>query len=172
MTIAVLSDIHDNIWNLETALQIVQNRHAESLLFLGDFCAPFTLVQLAEGFSGPIHVVFGNNDGDQFLLTSKGGEYSHISIHGHFGEVALGGRKLALNHYPDLSERLAESGAYDAVFSGHNHLKQIEQRGQRGQRGNTLWANPGEVMGRFGEPSIGFYETEDNSFVHVAVQRA
>ncbi|NBC28991.1 MAG: YfcE family phosphodiesterase [Spirochaetes bacterium] len=168
MTIAVLSDIHDNIWNLETALHIVQNRDAESILFLGDFCAPFTLAQLAEGFSGPIHIVFGNNDGDQFLLTSKGGEYPHVSIHGHLGQVTLGGRKLALNHYPDLSERLAESGAYDAVFSGHNHLKHLEQRGQGGM---TLWANPGEVMGRFGEPSIGFYETQDNSFVHVAVQR-
>jgi hypothetical protein len=166
MTIAVLSDIHDNIWNLETALHIVENHNAESLLFLGDFCAPFTLVQLAEGFSGPIHIVFGNNDGDQFLLTSKGSEYSHLSIHGHFGEVTLGSRKVALNHYPDLSERLAESGAYDAVFSGHNHLKQLEQRGK------TLWANPGEVMGRFGEPSIGFYETNDNSFAHVAIERA
>ena len=161
MTIAVLSDVHDNIWNLETALQIVQNRDAESLLFLGDFCAPFTLVQLAEGFSGPIHIVFGNNDGDQFLLTSKGGEYSHVSIHGHFGEVNLGGRKMALNHYPDLSERLAESGAYDAVFSGHDHKK------YQHAKGSTLWANPGEVMGRFGEPSVGIYETGSGRFRHI-----
>ncbi|TVR68836.1 MAG: YfcE family phosphodiesterase, partial [Spirochaetaceae bacterium] len=67
MTIAVLSDIHDNIWNLEKALVQVKDQRAEVLLFLGDFCAPFTLAQIAEGFSGPVHAIFGNNDGDTFL---------------------------------------------------------------------------------------------------------
>jgi predicted phosphodiesterase len=27
------------------------------------------------------------------------------------------------------------------------------------QTGRTLWVNPGEVMGRFGEPSFGLYDT-------------
>jgi hypothetical protein len=163
MNIAVTSDIHDNIWNLARALELIQERDAQALLFLGDFCAPFTLVQLAQGFNGPIHAVFGNNDGDQFLLTGKAAEHANFSLHGHLGELTLGGRRIALNHYPDISERLAESGAYDAVFSGHNHLKQLEHRG------NTLWANPGEVMGRFGEPSFGLYDTQTGSFEHVPI---
>jgi uncharacterized protein len=54
MKIAVLSDIHDNIWALERLLEDLQ---ADVLIFCGDFCAPFTLAQIAEGFSGPIHVV-------------------------------------------------------------------------------------------------------------------
>ncbi|MFW5785632.1 MAG: YfcE family phosphodiesterase [bacterium] len=163
MIIAVTSDIHDNIWNLEKALELINDRHAQALLFLGDFCAPFTLVQLAKGYQGPIHAVFGNNDGDQFLLTSKAAEYANFTLHGHLGEVTIGGRRIAINHYPDISERLAESGAYDAVFSGHNHLRQLDQRGK------TLWANPGEVMGRFGEAGFGIYDTERHSFEHVPI---
>ena len=61
MKLYVLSDIHDNVWALERALKEMDSNN-NHLLFLGDFCAPFTLVQLAEEFSGPIHVVWGNNE--------------------------------------------------------------------------------------------------------------
>ena len=166
MKVAVLSDIHDNIWNLEKVLQDLRDRRAGALLFLGDFCAPFTLAQIAEGFTGPIHAVFGNNDGDPYLLTTIAGGFDHVSLHGHMAEIQIGGRRIALNHYPDVSRRLAESGAYDAVFSGHNHERQIETVGE------TLWANPGEVMGRFGICSYGIYETSTNAFEHVIVERA
>ena len=74
MKIAVLSDVHDNIWHLEKALNKLAELgdqgkiKIEVLLFLGDFCAPFSLKQIADAFSGPIHCIPGNNDGDMFLL--------------------------------------------------------------------------------------------------------
>ena len=37
MKIAVLSDIHDNIWKLETLLVGLE---ADVLVFCGNFCAP------------------------------------------------------------------------------------------------------------------------------------
>ncbi len=52
MKIAICSDIHDNIWALSRALPLMQG--AGALICCGDFCAPFTLVQLAEGFNGPM----------------------------------------------------------------------------------------------------------------------
>lgn len=163
MRIGVTSDIHDNIWNLETALSQIEARGAQTLLFLGDFCAPFTLKQLAEGFDGPIHAIFGNNDGDEFLLSQVASGFDHVTLHGQFAELELGGSKIALNHYPEISRRLAESAAYDAVFSGHNHTRQLEMVG------NSLWANPGEIMGRFGEPSWGIYDTTTKAFEHVRI---
>lgn len=164
MTIAVVSDIHDNIWNLERALEGIGTHSCERLFFLGDFCAPFTLAQLADGFSGPIDVVFGNNDGDTFLISKVASGYDHVTLHGHMAHIDVGGGAIALNHYPDISRRLAESGAYTAVFSGHDHKKYVEKLG------STLWANPGEVMGRFGEPSFGVYDTERGSFEHIPIQ--
>lgn len=164
MRIAVVSDIHDNIWNLETALNDINERGAEAFVFVGDFCAPFTLAQIGESFDGEVHAVFGNNDGDQFLLSKVAGNFKHVHLHGHLAELELGGKKIALNHYPDIARRLAESGAYDAVFSGHNHERQHETVGE------TLWANPGEVMGRFGSPSYGLYDTETDSFEHIEIE--
>ena len=35
------------------------------MIFCGDFCAPFTLTEIGQGFAGPVHCVLGNNDGDR-----------------------------------------------------------------------------------------------------------
>lgn len=165
MKAAIVSDIHDNIWNLEGILRQIGASGAEVLLFLGDFCAPFTLAQLAEGFSGPIHVVFGNNDGDTFLISKVAARHPHVTLHGQLAEIEVGGKKVGLNHYPDIARRLAESGAYDAVFSGHDHQRYVHQMGP------TLWANPGEVMGRFGQPGFGLWDTATMEFSHVDLAR-
>ena len=90
MRIAILSDVHDNIWKLETLLDRLE---AEALVFCGDFCAPFTLAQIAESFAGPIHVVFGNNDGDQFLLARVASKSPQVTLHGEFCELELGGHR-------------------------------------------------------------------------------
>lgn len=164
MKIAVLSDSHDNIWNLEKALAAVNEAGCEALLFLGDFCAPFTLKQIGDSFqSGPVHAVFGNNDGDPFLLGQIASGFDHVTLHGQYAELEFDGLKIGMNHYPDIAQRVAESGSLDAVFSGHDHLKYVRQIG------NTLWANPGEVMGRFGEPSWGLFETGTREFQHVGI---
>jgi uncharacterized protein len=165
MLIAVASDIHDNIWNLEKALADIKARKAEALLFLGDFCAPFTLAQIAEGFAGPIHAVFGNNDGDPFLLAQVARPHAHVTLHGQMAEIELGGKRLILNHYPNIARRLAESQSADAVFSGHDHKRMVQTTGR------TLWANPGEVMGRFGKPSWGLYDTATGAFEHVEISK-
>ena len=156
MQVAVLSDCHDRLENLETVLRRVEG--AEVALFCGDYCAPFTLKMLAEGFPGPVHSVFGNNDGDAFLLLRIAKQVGNVTFHQPMVNLELGGRRIAVVHYPELGEALALSGTYDAVFSGHSHTA-----GAR-TLGSTLWANPGEVMGRFGKPSFGIYDTSTNAF--------
>lgn len=158
MLIAVLSDCHDRLDHLERVLAEVRVRRAERLFFLGDFCAPFSLKTMAEGFSGPVDAVFGNNDGDRFLLCSIAARHGHVSLHDPLAELEVGGRKILLTHYPEIGRRLAKSGEADAVFSGHDH-----QRYQH-RFGEALWANPGEIMGRFGVVSFGLYDTEAHAF--------
>lgn len=161
MKIAVLSDIHDRLDHLGAVLESVNARRAERLLFLGDFCAPFSLAEMAGGFAGPIDAVFGNNDGDTFLLCRIAAEHAQVTLHHPLAELEIDGRKIALHHYPEIGRRLAESGAYDAVFSGHDHQR------YRHQTPGGLWANPGEIMGRFGQVSWGFFDTTDLRFEHV-----
>lgn len=152
MRIAVLSDIHDNIWKLARLLEQVQGE-ADVLIFCGDFCAPFTLRQIAEGFTGPIHVVFGNNDGDPLLLSQVASTFRHVTLHGPFAEVDLDGRRVAVTHYPQIGKALLKSGLYDLVCYGHSHGAEVVREGR------TVGINPGEVMGRFGRSTYGLYDT-------------
>ena len=162
MKIAVLSDTHDNIWVLKDLLARLQ---ADALLFCGDFCAPFTLAQIAEGFAGPVHVVFGNNDGDKLLMSQVASRFPHVTLHGDLAELELDGRKVVVSHYPQIGRALARSGVYDLVCYGHNHESTVEQVGP------TVLVNPGEVMGRFGRSTYAVYDTVTAQAAIVEVTR-
>jgi len=157
MLVAVLSDIHDNIWKLEEVLK--ELGEAKELVFCGDFCAPFTLAQIADGFPGRVHVVFGNNDGDKLLLSRVAAQAGNVILHGEFAELELGGRKVAATHYPAIAAGLAASDRYDLVCFGHSH-RVAEER-----VGDTLLLNPGEVMGRFGRSTYVLYDTDTGEAV-------
>jgi len=154
MQVAVMSDIHDNIWWLKAALERIGDAGAEALAFCGDFCAPFTLKQIADGFSGPAHCVFGNNDGDKWFLSRIAAGADHVTLHGELAELTLGERRIAVNHYPAIARGLAASGHYDAVFFGHSHERHLAWVK------DTLLLNPGEMMGRFGAPTYALYDTD------------
>lgn len=164
MLIAVMSDVHDNVWNLTDALEKIRKAGAAVLLFCGDFCAPFTLAEIAQGFDGPVHCVFGNNDGDPRLLLRNAEAAGNVTIHGQYAELEIGGRQIAVNHYPEIARRLAEAGQFDLVCYGHDHRATIEPVGR------TVLANPGEVMGRFGNPTFGLYDCATGDFSLHAVR--
>jgi len=150
MRVGILSDIHDNIWALEDLLTHLQD--CDLLLFLGDLCAPFTLAAMTEGFRGPIHVIWGNNDGDKLLLVRSADQAGNVTLHGNFAELDCGGRTIAMTHYPDIARALAKSGNYDLVCHGHDHIR------AKTWMDETLLLNPGEVMGRFGVRSYAVYD--------------
>jgi putative phosphoesterase len=154
MRIAILSDVHDNIWKLAEVLEDARQGGARAALFCGDFCAPFTLKQIGEGIDGPVHVVLGNNDGDVLLLSRIANGLENVILHGPFATVELGGRRIALNHYPQIARDQALSGRYDLVCHGHDHEANVERVG------DTLLVDPGEVMGRLGASTYAIYDTE------------
>ena len=143
MKLAVCSDIHDNLAAVDQMLDEISGA-ADALCFCGDFCAPFTLKALAEGFEGPIHVVWGNNDGDQWLLTEIAHQFEHVHLHGVFAELDWENFHVAVVHYPKLGRALARSDYYDVVCYGHDHTAHHVKVGE------TLLVNPGELMGRLG----------------------
>lgn len=152
MRIGVLSDIHDNIWVLPAALERLSDCGA--LLCLGDLCAPFTITAIAEGFAGPVHLVWGNNDGDRLLISRNAADAGNVTIHGDLAELEFDGRAVALTHYPNIALALARGETYDLVCHGHNHRRAITPMGR------TVLLNPGEVMGRLGVRSVAVYDTE------------
>lgn len=162
MKIAICSDIHDNIWKLERALPLMAK--AEALIFCGDFCAPFTLTQLAEGIDGLVHAVLGNNDGDPRLLLHMAQKAGNATLHGQFAELELDGLRIAVNHYPEIARGLAAGGQYDVVCYGHDHTLHEERLGE------TLLINPGEIMGRFGRSTFMLLDTAERSVAVIDVE--
>ncbi|HWC98717.1 MAG TPA: metallophosphoesterase family protein [Candidatus Sulfopaludibacter sp.] len=139
MRIAILSDIHDHVWNLAAALDAVQD--ADAMICCGDLCSPFIVHQLGRGFAKPIHIVFGNNDGDLYRITANGRRYPQIQLHGEWFRGELGGRRIAVNHYDNIARPVAASGEFDLVCFGHNHVFEISRVGA------ALAVNPGAIMG-------------------------
>ena len=144
MNLAILSDIHDNVWNLKKALAIPELQQTDTLLFCGDLCAPFIIHLMGQGYPKPIHMVLGNNDGDVAAIIANLNNYAHMQLHGEYFRGELGGKTIAMNHYPDKARKLAELGIYDIVCYGHNHTLHKEKIGA------TLLLNPGTLMGYHG----------------------
>src|SRR3954468_22775011 len=135
MRIAVISDIHDHLWNLAAALNSIRST-ADVLLCCGDLCSPFVIDELAK-FERPVHIVFGNNDADLYRITTKAAKTSNVQLYGEFFEHTFENKRLAMNHFDYLARPIAKSGDYDVVCYGHNH--EIEIKPQR----NCLLINPG-----------------------------
>ena len=164
MRIAILSDIHDNVWSLGAALGHVSE--VDALICCGDLCSPFVIHQLGREFQNPIHIVFGNNDGDLFRITANAANYGHILIHGHFFRGNFGGKSFAVNHYDNIARSVAASGQFDVVCYGHNHIFEVARIGA------TLTINPGSIMGASfagdgtridGVSTFAIYDTESDT---------
>ena len=153
MLVAIMSDSHDNIWNLCSALEIIKKENADMIIHCGDFVAPFMLKELDES-DIPIHGVFGNNDGDQYLLTKLSlTTLSNITLHGLVGEVDINGFNIGFTHQGIVGEGLASGGNYKMVCFGHSH-EYLQKK-----IGRTTLLNPGEIMGKEGSPGFCLVDT-------------
>lgn len=153
MRLAIFSDSHDNIVNLEKFLSWVKDNDVAELIFCGDLCAPGVLKNvLGPKFSGPIHMVFGNVT-DRELLPKVAAGFSQVRHYGDLAEFEIAGTKIAVVHYPDKAKELANSRKYDLVFYGHNHTPWEETIN------NTKLVNPGTLAGMFNKATFAVYDT-------------
>ncbi len=155
MKISIISDIHDNIEKLSLALPLCAK--ADLTLCCGDLCSPFVIRKLGTGLTHPVHIVFGNNDGDRFRLASNAGKFPHLQLHGEYAELSLDERLIAINHYDNIARGLAKGSGFDVVCFGHNHTYEVTTIGK------TLLINPGEIYGGLsGHSTFAIYDTKTN----------
>ena len=157
MLVALISDIHDHTSHLLLALHAAEEQGCTHLLFMGDLAGTSTLRTLREEWSHGMDLVFGNNEYDTHAFYRMAERWSNTRMHGNKADILLGNRRIFFTHLPWPACQAASSGLYDAVFFGHTHVPEITQSG------HTILANPGEVTGRQGSPTIGVYDTESNT---------
>lgn len=163
MRVAIISDIHDNIPKLRAALESLND--VVEVICLGDLCSPFIIKELSLGFSGPIHVVFGNNDGDRFRITEATRKYSNVKIHGEYAEIEIGGKSFSVNHFDDIGRAIATGQNHDVVCFGHSHQFKLERIGR------SLVVNPGEIFGFLtGRSTFVIYDTDTGEAQRVDVE--
>lgn len=172
MRIAIFSDIHDHLNSLGAALDAINEEAVDVLLCCGDLCSPFVLNMMGKRFEGPIHIVFGNNDGDTFRLSKLAQQWTdRVHLYGEMADFNLEGKRFALNHYPEIAEQVAAAGNFDVVCYGHDHQRKVNRFNTRGHE--VILVNPGTLMGyRFeeGEPvsvtrSFAILDLEDDNEV-------
>ena len=162
MQIAVISDTHDHLENLDRAMAKITELSPELCLHCGDLCSPFVIEHLA-ACPCPVHIVFGNNEGDRFTIQAAAAELANITLHGEVGFVQTRHGEIAFTHRPEFARGLACTGRYRAVFYGHTHRRKSETV-------NGTWlVNPGELMGLIEPPGWLLFDLADGKAIHMTV---
>ncbi|MDX1642563.1 MAG: metallophosphoesterase [Balneolaceae bacterium] len=151
MDIGICSDSHDHVENIEKAVSFFKERKVDRVIHAGDYCSPFT-IPLFDGLD--LHGVFGNNDGDKYLLMKKFEEIGG-SLYGDFFSFEADGVKFAVYHgtYPEITQSLELCGNYDVVISGHTHEPKLDTIE------DTISINPGSVNGFDADAMVAIFNT-------------
>lgn len=165
---AIISDIHDNLINLEKCLRWCQSRRGtansahsnkskddkiKNIICCGDVTNSETLKFLSVNFDGNIYLVKGNveiYDEDEIR------QYKNIKYFGRTGRFELSGKNIGFCHELYLVEEVLEKGQCDIVFYGHTH------KPWEGEARGTKIVNPGTLGGVFAKATFAAWDTENN----------
>ncbi len=150
MKIAIISDTHDHIDKTDLAIGQINQSDPDILIHCGDLVSPFMLDSLSI-FRGPVHIVFGNNEGDKFTISSFANKYPSLTLHGEMGTIETDSGDIAFTHKPVFATGLASEKRYHAVFCGHSHRHKSEKIN------GTRLINPGDIMGLHEKPGWVLY---------------
>ena len=152
MIIGICSDSHDHVEHIKKAVSYFKEKRVERVIHAGDYCSPFT-IPLFEGLN--LHGIFGNNDGDKYLLMKKFDAIG-ATLYGDFFSFEDDNLTFAVYHgtYPEITQSLELCGKYDVVISGHTHEPKMDTIG------DTISINPGNVNGFDADAMVATFNTE------------
>lgn len=152
MKVAIFSDLHDNIPNLNLFLDWVKKNQVNSLIFCGDLANVQTLKYLAESFIDKIYIVGGNADSFYLSDTKK---FKNLIYSEDKLEFKIDNQKIIIAHKPnDLRRYLLENNGFNFAFYGHTHKPWFKQEG------SVIVANPGTLKEVFGKSSFAILDCE------------
>jgi len=151
MKVAIISDIHDNLVNLEKCLNWCQENKVKNIICCGDVTNGETLKLLAENFAGKIYLVNGNVE---LYDKEEIKQYKNIKYFGRIGRFELNKKNIGFCHELYLVEKILEKGKCDIIFYGHTH-KPWEEKVHE-----TKIINPGTLGGVFTRATFAVWDTK------------
>lgn len=138
MKIGILSDTHDHLGKVDSAISEFNARGVEEIVHCGDFVAPFVILKFKDAGFRRVQAVFGNNDGEWLgMINAVSGVGT---LHKAPAFVKIAGLRFAILHEP-MPDDVMEALPVDVVCYGHTHGLDIK----KGSR--PLIINPGECCG-------------------------
>jgi putative phosphoesterase len=174
MKIGIISDTHDDIENVQTAIKIFNDEKVDYVIHAGDFVFPGVIKEF-EKLNAKLIGVLGNNDGEKVQLLKNFLEIEG-ELKGELGEMEIEGLKFGIYHGTDkqLREQLAQSGKYNIFICGHTHRREPTSDGKYENHGKILILNPGtghrkvkSVSGLFEEGGIIIFNTQSKEYKFV-----
>lgn len=138
--IAILSDTHNNLDNLNAALETLRNEGIQTIIHCGDLTSPETAYHF-HGFR-VIHVI-GNGDELSGEIRRILLELNPENFSGSVFEGTIEGVRLAAlhGHVPGSINELVAAKDFQYVFHGHTHKRRHEKVG------DCTVINPGALGG-------------------------
>jgi putative phosphoesterase len=193
LRIGIISDTHDDMENVQRAIEIFNTEKVEYVIHAGDYIFPGIVGEFKK-LNTKLIGVLGNNDGEKVHLLKSfldiGGE-----LKGEIGEIELDGLSFGIYHGTDkeVKEKLVNSQKYDVVVSGHTHKIELpsvssatnnrkikNEKKEHGKnntnqkRGATLVLNPGtahkkveSISGAFKEGGVIIFNTQTEEYKFV-----
>jgi len=155
MKIAIMSDTHDNVQRIMTAMERIAQEEVACIIHAGDFVAPFSMQRIFE-MKGDVQFVgvLGNNDGERQGLKAIAGD----TLHEPPFTFELEKKRFYVTHDATKLDLDDLSKSHDIIIFGHTHKLLIERKN------STLIINPGECCGILsGKSSFVILELPDMS---------
>lgn len=138
MKIAIIADIHDNIFNLEKCLRICQENKVDKIICCGDVGNFETLKYISSNFLGEIFLVEGNAE---TFSKKEAAKLKNINYQGLIAYVKLDNLNIGFCHrsvdIPKVSKGF--EGKLDFIFYGHSHKPWLERKD------GVALINPGNI---------------------------
>ena len=145
MKIGIISDTHDDIENVQEAIQIFNKNKVDYVIHAGDYIFP-GMIKEFKNSNAKLIGVLGNNDGEKNGILKSfidiGGE-----LKGELGEVEFDGLKFCVYHGTDneVKENITNSQKYDILICGHTHKREPQRSGTIKNNKDTFVLNPGSA---------------------------
>ena len=157
MRFLVISDIHDNLVNLEKCVNWGRGQGIENAICCGDVVNSETLEYLSKNFK-VIYLVRGNME---IYGEAEINKYKNINYLGKFGVFEVNGKIIGLCHEPWFIKKVLEikaptlqlGQACDIIFYGHTHEPWISEKD------GPLTVNPGTLGGVFNKASFAVWDS-------------
>jgi uncharacterized protein len=135
MKIGIISDTHDDIENVQKAIEMFNIERVQYVIHAGDYIFP-GIVKEFEKLNSKLIGVLGNNDGEKVHLLKNfldiGGD-----LKGELAEIELDGLTFGVYHGTSkIKEQLVNNGKHNILICGHTHRRELPNNTPKGKYEN------------------------------------